>query len=184
MILLPVQNKLVSAFSEYRLLHKQSSRQLPHNKLLYPPSLRYLPLWLLGKSQGALQCLKYKASYSCSSASHRLQHAACRLAACGQLCIVLCSDFLRVSKAASQLLTCSWAPFTRGFTTVLPAALRQSRFPVSLCTCLPLNTSLCCLLQGSSSRQPCEGARGTLPWMSGWQWVMRFWPCQRDGCCT
>lgn len=104
MILLPVQNKLVSAFSEYRLLHKQSSRQLPHNKLLYPPSLRYLPLWLLGKSQGALQCLKYKASYSCSSASHRLQHAACRLAACGQLCIVLCSDFLRVSKAASQLL--------------------------------------------------------------------------------
>ena len=51
-----MQNKLVSAFSEYRLLHKQSSRQLPHNKLLYPPALRYLPLWMLGEPQGALQC--------------------------------------------------------------------------------------------------------------------------------
>ena len=48
-----MQNKLVSAFSEYRLLHKQSSRQLPHNKLLYPPALRYLPLWMLGELQGA-----------------------------------------------------------------------------------------------------------------------------------
>ena len=53
-----MQNKLVSAFSEYRLLHKQSSRQLPHNKLLYPPALRYLPLWMLGEFSGALQCPK------------------------------------------------------------------------------------------------------------------------------
>lgn len=31
-------------------MHKQQTRgQLPHNKLLYPESLRYLALWVLGK---------------------------------------------------------------------------------------------------------------------------------------
>ena len=37
---------------EYRSMHKQHTRgQLPHNKLLYPESLRYLSLWVLGKHQ-------------------------------------------------------------------------------------------------------------------------------------
>ena len=32
-------------------MHKQQTRgQLPHNKLLYPESLRYLALWVLGKT--------------------------------------------------------------------------------------------------------------------------------------
>ena len=36
---------------EYRSMHKQQTRgQLPHNKLLYPESLRYLALWVLGET--------------------------------------------------------------------------------------------------------------------------------------
>lgn len=36
---------------EYRSMHKQNTRgQLPHNKLLYPESLRYLALWVLGEA--------------------------------------------------------------------------------------------------------------------------------------
>lgn len=44
------QTKLVLALREYRLLHASASRgsSLPHNKLLFPPTLRYLPIWILG----------------------------------------------------------------------------------------------------------------------------------------
>jgi hypothetical protein len=44
------QTKLVLALREYRLLHASASRgtTLPHNKLIFPPSLRYLPVWILG----------------------------------------------------------------------------------------------------------------------------------------
>ncbi|KAL0025356.1 hypothetical protein WJX79_010862 [Trebouxia sp. C0005] len=42
-------HKLNLTLQEYRGMHKQSSRgQLPHNKLIYPESLRYLSLWVLG----------------------------------------------------------------------------------------------------------------------------------------
>jgi len=44
-----VQHKLNLTLQEYRGMHKQSSRgQLPHNKLIYPETLRYLSLWVLG----------------------------------------------------------------------------------------------------------------------------------------
>ncbi|CAL8469171.1 g8712 [Coccomyxa elongata] len=45
-----IQTKLVLALREYRLLHASASRgtTLPHNKLIFPPTLRYLPVWILG----------------------------------------------------------------------------------------------------------------------------------------
>ena len=47
-----VQNKLVVALKEYRLLHSQQASQapmqLPHNLLIYPSTLRLLPLLTLG----------------------------------------------------------------------------------------------------------------------------------------
>lgn len=47
-----VQNKLVVALKEYRSLYSQQAVQqraaMPMNLLIYPPSLRYLPLWTLG----------------------------------------------------------------------------------------------------------------------------------------
>ena len=44
-----LQHKLNLTLQEYRGMHKQSSRgQLPHNKLIYPETLRYLSLWVLG----------------------------------------------------------------------------------------------------------------------------------------
>ncbi len=45
-----MQTKLVLALREYRLLHASASRgtTLPHNKLIFPPTLRYLPVWILG----------------------------------------------------------------------------------------------------------------------------------------
>jgi hypothetical protein len=46
-----LQHKLNLTLQEYRGMHKQSSRgQLPHNKLIYPESLRYLSLWVLGNA--------------------------------------------------------------------------------------------------------------------------------------
>ncbi|KAL3141459.1 hypothetical protein ABBQ32_005024 [Trebouxia sp. C0010 RCD-2024] len=42
-------HKLNLTMQEYRSMHKQNTRgQLPHNQLLYPESLRYLALWVLG----------------------------------------------------------------------------------------------------------------------------------------
>lgn len=50
---LPLQNKLVVALREYRILHSQqasqSRSQLPHNLLIYPSTLKFLPLWILGR---------------------------------------------------------------------------------------------------------------------------------------
>ena len=47
-----VQDKLVVALKEYRSLYSQQAVQqraaMPMNLLIYPPSLRYLPLWTLG----------------------------------------------------------------------------------------------------------------------------------------
>lgn len=47
-----VQNKLVVALKEYRLLHSQQAAaarsQVPHSLLVFPPALRLLPLWTLG----------------------------------------------------------------------------------------------------------------------------------------
>ena len=46
-----LQHKLNLTMQEYRSMHKQQTRgQLPHNKLLYPESLRYLALWVLGET--------------------------------------------------------------------------------------------------------------------------------------
>ena len=43
------QHKLALALREYRLLHAGQGRStLPHNKLIFPPELRYLPIWTLG----------------------------------------------------------------------------------------------------------------------------------------
>ncbi len=50
-----VQHKLNLTLQEYRGMHKQSSRgQLPHNKLIYPETLRYLSLWVLGDATSFL----------------------------------------------------------------------------------------------------------------------------------
>ena len=47
------QNKLALALREYRLLHAGQARGgLPHNKLIFPPTLRYLPIWVLGAPPG------------------------------------------------------------------------------------------------------------------------------------
>lgn len=50
-----LQHKLNLTLQEYRGMHKQSSRgQLPHNKLIYPETLRYLSLWVLGHATSFL----------------------------------------------------------------------------------------------------------------------------------
>jgi hypothetical protein len=48
-----MQQKLALALREYRLLYVTGSRSssVPHNKLIFPPTLRYLPVWLLGAPQ-------------------------------------------------------------------------------------------------------------------------------------
>ena len=43
------QHKLSMALKEFRVMHAAASRgNLPHHQLIYPPSLRYLPIWTLG----------------------------------------------------------------------------------------------------------------------------------------
>ena len=43
------QHKLSMALKEFRVMHSAASRgNLPHHQLIYPPSLRYLPVWTLG----------------------------------------------------------------------------------------------------------------------------------------
>ncbi len=53
-----LQTKLVLALREYRLLHAAASRgtTLPHNKLIFPPTLRYLPVWILGACTLLFSC--------------------------------------------------------------------------------------------------------------------------------
>jgi hypothetical protein len=54
-LLMVLQHKLNLTLQEYRGMHKQSSRgQLPHNKLIYPETLRYLSLWVLGDATSFL----------------------------------------------------------------------------------------------------------------------------------
>ncbi|KAK9828118.1 hypothetical protein WJX81_006860 [Elliptochloris bilobata] len=44
-----IQHKLSMALKEFRVMHAAASRgNLPHHQLIYPPSLRYLPVWTLG----------------------------------------------------------------------------------------------------------------------------------------
>ena len=43
------QHKLSMALKEFRVMHAAAARgNLPHHHLIYPPSLRYLPVWTLG----------------------------------------------------------------------------------------------------------------------------------------
>lgn len=43
------QHKLSMALKEFRVMHAAAARgNLPHHQLIYPPSLRYLPVWTLG----------------------------------------------------------------------------------------------------------------------------------------
>ncbi|MEW5302407.1 MAG: hypothetical protein WDW36_005198 [Sanguina aurantia] len=46
-----VTTKLVSALKEFRLMHASSLRQ--SNKIIYPDTLKYLPLWCLGITKSA-----------------------------------------------------------------------------------------------------------------------------------
>ena len=46
-----LQHKLVLALREYRSVHVAQARggqPIPHNGLIFPPALRYLPIWALG----------------------------------------------------------------------------------------------------------------------------------------
>ncbi|KAK9811733.1 hypothetical protein WJX72_009241 [[Myrmecia] bisecta] len=44
-----IQHKVTLALKEFRMLHSQHTRgSLPHNKLIFPESLKHLPLWTLG----------------------------------------------------------------------------------------------------------------------------------------
>jgi hypothetical protein len=52
------QHKLALVLREYRLLHAGQGRgQLPHNKLIFPATLRYLPIWTLGGAPSAAAVL-------------------------------------------------------------------------------------------------------------------------------
>ena len=47
-----LQGKLGLALKEFRLLHAQSSRgSVPMNQLIFPPALKYLPVWSLGEEK-------------------------------------------------------------------------------------------------------------------------------------
>ena len=46
-----VHHKVGLALKEFRLLHAASMRgAVPMNKLIFPPALKYLPLWSLGET--------------------------------------------------------------------------------------------------------------------------------------
>ena len=46
-----MQHKVGLALKEFRLLHAASMRgAVPMNKLIFPPALKYLPLWSLGET--------------------------------------------------------------------------------------------------------------------------------------
>ena len=50
-----MQHKLGLALKEFRLLHATSTRgALPMNKLIFPPALKYLPVWSLGEAASTL----------------------------------------------------------------------------------------------------------------------------------
>ncbi len=52
------QHKLGLALKEFRLLHATSSRgSVPMNQLIFPPALKYLPVWSLGENMLRLQSL-------------------------------------------------------------------------------------------------------------------------------
>ena len=47
-----LQHKLGLALKEFRMLHTASGRgSVPMNKLIFPPALKYLPLWSLGEAK-------------------------------------------------------------------------------------------------------------------------------------
>ena len=50
-LLVCAQHKVGLALKEFRLLHAASMRgAVPMNKLIFPPALKYLPLWSLGET--------------------------------------------------------------------------------------------------------------------------------------
>ena len=63
------QHKLGLALKEFRLLHATSARgSLPMNKLIFPPALKYLPVWSLGEALQPL--LLPNMQMSCPNTSH------------------------------------------------------------------------------------------------------------------
>ena len=66
------QHKLSMALKEFRVMHAAAARgNLPHHQLIYPPSLRYLPVWTLGAlahSEDSVARSSSKNTVVCSSA--------------------------------------------------------------------------------------------------------------------
>ena len=73
-----LQHKLNLTLQEYRTMHKQNTGgQLPHNKLLYPESLRYLSIWVLGIPMRLFLPIKHTYKSYCESymsSCYKLQH--------------------------------------------------------------------------------------------------------------
>eukprot|EP00884_Botryococcus_braunii_P006881 jgi/Botrbrau1/16194/Bobra.354_1s0001.3 len=106
-----LQNKLVAALREFRALHAALARSaLPHNQLIFPRSLRYLPIWILGTEK----CAALRGGHGMSSWMSELQWAwtswpplclrCC--ASCTRRCILL---LILQATGVSQLLTERWS---------------------------------------------------------------------------
>lgn len=69
-----MQQKLALALREYRLLYVANTRGsagVPHNKLIFPPALRYLPVWILGALRSTDQSLTCQSHFAVLSFVHR-----------------------------------------------------------------------------------------------------------------